>query len=1126
MNDLTNEISRLSPEKRRLLEKILQQQNIDLRKKTIFSQSRESNRFPLSYAQQRMWFLDQWQPGNPMYNNPAAVAVKGEIDVPAMQRTLDALAARHEILRTTFENEGGNPVQVIHAESSIVLEQLDFTSMTENDRQAALRRESHEEARAPFDLRTGPLLRTKLIHANRGEYVFLLTMHHIVSDAWTLTLFIKEFAEFYQAFTFGKQPNLPEPPIQYVDYAVWQRDYLKDSVLDQQLNYWRDVLAGADDPLNLPVDHPRPKAQTYSGDVLYFQIDATSTRALDAFSRQHDATPFMTLLAALDVLLYKYTGQEDIRIGTPIANRNRSEVELLLGVLINTLVMRGDLSGDPTFVELVKRAKLAALGAYGHQDIPFEILVEELKPERDMSRPPFFQTMFVMQNTPSQPLKMANVVLTPLPLHTPTAKFDLTFVLEPKGDVLDGQIVYNTDLFEKATIERLAGHLQNLLRQLPANADAKVSQISLLTEKEREELVFTRNAAVRQQAKFEGFIHQLVAVSARRAPDAQIFCGSTQTTYERMNIRANQIARLLIDNGVKPETVVGIHLPRTLDLLIALLAVLKAGGVCLPLDPEYPPERLSFMIDDSKAAVILSHSSISKLFSGKNAQVIELDGVETSLSQLLAEEPSVALDAENGAYIIYTSGSTGIPKGVLMPHAAFVQHCLGMQEFYQLSSRDRVLQFASTNFDASLEQIFPALLAGAELVMRDSTVWTPQEFFQIIQRHQLTVINLPTAYWNQFIAEWSKSFSTAEATVLRLIIIGGDLMTTDSLSLWENSSLRSARLLNAYGPTETAITSTIYAIPRSKQLVLDKGAVPIGSALLQRSLYILDRFGNPTPAGVPGELYIGGFALARGYLHRPDLTAEKFVPNPFYGGRLYRTGDLVRYNFRGDIEFLGRVDFQVKIRGYRIELGEIEAVLSRYPAMRHVIVTAFDDVSANKHLVAYYVHENNAAPDAKDLRAFLGERLPEHMIPSHFMMLESMPLSPSGKIDRRALPAPDQNRQASSVEYVSPRTETEKKIAEIVAAVLQIDRVGIFDNFFDLGGHSMLGTQVISRLREECHADISLRQLFENPTVEGINRAMAEAQVAALEGAELEAMLAELQELSEEELTQQLKTKV
>ncbi len=1119
MNDLYQDISKLSPEKRKLLEKILAQQNVDLKNKRILPQNREQNRFPLSYAQQRMWFLDQWEPGNPMYNNPAAVAIEGDVDVAAIEKALQALGQRHEVLRTVFENVDGHPVQVIQPESNISLKQLDLSHLSDADQQDALREQAITEAQAPFDLSTGPLLRTSLIRLADKKYVCLLTMHHIISDAWTLATFIKEFAELYEGFAARKPVELPNLPIQYVDYAVWQHDYLQGDVLDEQLSYWREKLDGADNPLDLPTDHKRPTVQTHNGDVFYFNINAELVDRLNAFCKQHDATQFMALLVVLDILLYRYTGQDDIVMGTPIANRNRSELEPLLGVFVNTLAMRSNLSGEPTFVELVKRVKKDALDAYAHQDIPFEMLVEELKPERDMSRPPFFQTMFVLQNTPSQMLELSDVTITRLEQHTPTAKFDLTFVFEP-NDGLDGQIVYNTDLFEKSTVERLVGHLLNILKDVLEHPTRKISQVNLLTQAERNELLVEKNRQAEDLYSGSSFVHQLFEERVTLSPNAQLTCGSQVWSYQQFNERANRIAHFLMASGVTPEAVVGVYLHRSLDLLAAILGIFKAGGVYLPLDPDYPGERLDYMIQDSQANIILTQSDLAQTSSSTQATFILLDEIENELQAQEAQNPIVHLDGDNPAYLIYTSGSTGNPKGVLITHGTFAQHCAGIQKEWQLTEADNVLQFASTNFDASLEQIFPTLLAGAHLVKRPNMVWTPEELVDTIQQHRLTVVNLPTAYWNQFAKVWQAHKN--QDSPIRLLIVGGDLMSTDSLAAWSHSSLQSARLLNAYGPTETCITSTIFDISKNSD-VIEEGAIPIGCALLQRSVYVLDRQGYPVPQGVPGELCIGGFAIARGYLNRADLTAERFVPNAFSGSgeRLYRTGDLVRYNQHGMLEFLGRVDQQVKIRGYRIELGEIEATLGRFPGMHKVIVTSFGDHSAEKFLVAYYVCEGDKE-SVTTLREYLSQRLPEYMIPSVFIKLDSFPLTPSGKIDRRALPVPDQLRPQVLTEYVAPRTETETRIAEIVASVLNIDQVGIYDSFFDLGGHSMLGTQVISRIREEFDVDLSLRALFERPTVEGITRAIAEEQASLVDEHDLSSMLEELEGLSDKEIQEML----
>ncbi|RQW04813.1 amino acid adenylation domain-containing protein [candidate division KSB1 bacterium] len=1118
MNDIFRDISKLSPEKRKLLEKILAEQNVDLKKTRILPQSREREHFPLSYAQQRMWFLDQLEPGNPMYNNPAAVSIKGIINIAAIEHVLTSLGQRHEVLRTVFESKNGVPVQRLQAESAIQLEQLDVSSLPLDERQKRLHQESVQISQAPFNLQTGPMMRALLIKMDTNDYVFLVTMHHIISDAWTLTVFIKEFAALYQSYTSGTSVVLPDLPIQYVDYACWQRDYLQGEVLQQQLGFWHEKLAGGDTALNVPIDHPRPKIQTHNGDVFYFTIRQDITKNLESLSKKYDVTLFMTLLGALALLLRRYSGQDDISIGTPIANRNRSELESLLGVFVNTLVMRTSLSGNPSFIDLVKRVKETALGAFAHQDIPFEMIVEELKPERDMSRPPYFQTMFVMQNAPAQQLVLPNVTIEPLQLHTPTAKFDLTFVLEPKNGGLDGQIVYNTDLFDSATIERMIGHIKTLFKEIGDHADQPISDIQYLTAHEKAVLLSAKNESARQPLHFEHSICYYLEHQVVRTPDATISCGSETLSYAAFNARANQLARQLLERGVQPDSIVGIYLERSIDLLVCMLAILKAGAAFLPLDPDYPPDRIEYMLADSKVSVVISHSKIATLIKTDSLSILFVDEHLEPNSDSDAQNISPTIHPQQSAYIIYTSGSTGAPKGVLITHAAFVQHCLGMQQFYQLTPQDRILQFASTNFDAALEQIFPTLLTGASLFMRDNTVWSPEELIRFIRDQQLTVINLPTAYWNQCVKIWAED-GLKESSV-RLVIIGGDLMSTDSLTPWQQSPLRQARLINAYGPTETTITATAFDIPVQWREEVDEGSIPIGQALLQRAVYILDAHGFPVPIGLPGELYIGGYTLARGYLNRPDLTAERFVPNPFYGAgeRLYRTGDLVRYNNRGHIEFLGRVDQQVKIRGYRIELGEIEAMLNQYPGMKNGIVISRQSGSAEKVLVAYYEFVGENEPSVTNLRDFLQTRLPDYMIPGAFMQLERMPMTPAGKINRRALPEPDQLRPHVETEYIAPRTATEKRLTEILAEVLKVEHVGVLDNFFELGGHSMLGTQIVSQLREEYQVELPLRVLFENPTAEGIARAIAEEQAAQVDEQELASMLSEVENLSEEEL--------
>lgn len=1122
MDDLLKSMSTLSPEKQKLVELLLKEKNINVAQNRIVPQSRQENSFPLSFAQQRMWFLDRLAPGNPMYNNPAAVSIKGRINVAAIEKSLNVMGQRHEVLRTVFNVRDGQPVQVIQEDARLRLNNVDYSNLGDSEKQDKLRRESIAEAQRPFDLSTGPLLRSTLIKMGQDEHIFLLTMHHIISDAWTLSLFIKEFAELYTSFSEGRETQLSELPIQYVDFACWQREYLKNEVLEEQLSYWARDLQGADKAMNLPIDHKRPKMQTFNGDVVYFQVSADVTKRLQNTSKQQDATLFMTLLAAINLLFYHYSGQEDIAIGTPIANRNRSEVEFLLGVFVNTLVMRNDLTGNPTFVELLKRVKKKALGAYAHQDIPFETLVEELKPERDMSRPPFFQVMFVMQNAPAQPLQLKDVLMTPLELHTPTAKYDITIVLEPVAGGLDGQVVYNTDLFEKETIERLVQHLDNVLSLAGSRPDKRLSEFSLLTSAEKQRLISEWGVSESKPKRTPKFISQLFEEQAALNPDSLIVCGQEKVAYRELNARANRMARLLAKKGVRAESVVAIYLERSIDLIVSMIAVFKAGGIMLPLDPDYPLDRINYMLNDSGAERIIISSKGASDLAEAGVALFDLDK-EASLSVEASDNLPVRIASENGAYIIYTSGSTGAPKGVVISHGAFAVHCRGMMDYYHLCAADRVLQFASTNFDASLEQIFPTLLAGADMFMRDKNVWTPQELARIIRDEKLTVVNLPTAYWNQFIQHLVEGENDDDSSV-RLLIVGGDLMRTDSLELWQKSPLRKTRLLNAYGPTETVITASLFEIAPDRGL--EDGAIPIGKPAPARRVYVLDKHGALAPVGVAGELCIGGDLLARGYLNRPELTAEKFIPDTFAGiagSRLYRTGDLVRFNYRGDLEFLGRVDDQVKIRGYRIELGEIEAALAQYDGMSECAVVVHEDENHAKRLVAYYVYQGDPAPGVSTLRVFLGARLPDYMIPLAFVSMDEMPLTPSGKIDRKALPVPEHLRPDVGADYVPPRTKTEERLVEIMSSVLRVDKVGIYDNFFDLGGHSMLGTQIIAQVQEEFQVELPLRALFENPTVAGMAVAIAEEQTAGQSEEDLEAMLSELENLSDEEVKKLLK---
>ncbi len=1120
MDNIIQKFSKLSPEKQKLMQLLLKEQNIDITEFRILPVSRNTNRFQLSYVQQRIWFLEQLEPGIPLYNNPAALMLKGKLNVAAMQRALLEMSRRHEVLRTTFASEKGKPVQIIHPELKLNLEQLDFSRQTPEQREKELKKIADKAARAPFNLKQGPLLRIQLVHLTDQEHVLLLNMHHIISDAWTLTVFMREVTQLYEAYSQSKNIKLPPLPIQYVDFASWQHDRLKSKVVKQQIEYWKKQLNGSASATELPADRPRPKYRTYSGDVDNFSIGKKVTKKLEKLCRENGVTLFMTLLGALDVILYRYTGGTDISVGTPIAGRNRTETEFLMGIFVNTLVMRVDLSDDPTCKELLRRVKTAALGAYSHQDIPFEMIVEELKPQRDLCRTPFFQTMFVLQNAPGLQFKLADIEIEPLELYTPTAKFDLTLVLEPSESGMNGQIIYNTHLFEKQTITRFIGHFKNILAEICDHIDQHVSKIDLLTDLEKKRLAEWSHPIADSRLETEKLLPDLFVEQVAQTPEQLIICNDASITYRELDERTNRLARFLIDRGIKAEKIVGLFMERSIDLLIGLIAVLKSGGVYLPLDPDFPQDRTAFMLQDAGASVILTTRKASKMLPENKAQLVCIDDEWEKIQEFNGDAVNVTLFPQNSAYIFYTSGTTGIPKGVLIPHEAIAQHSFGMKDIYQLTVDDRVLQFASTNFDASLEQIFPTLIAGSKLVMRGNQVWTPEELIDVIVQHKLTVVNLPTVYWTPFMQTWAKTMDAEQKQPVRLLIVGGGLLTTDSIGPWYDSSLGKARLLNAYGPTEATITSTIFDISASDHAHLDRGSVSIGRSILARSLYILDKKGNLVPVGIPGELVIGGFALARGYLNRPDITAEKFVPDPFAkvpGARVFRTGDLVRYQPDGNIQFLGRIDDQVKIRGYRVELEEVELNLRLFKGLVDVAVVAKSDNQNNKQLVAYYVPENGLHPTVNELRIFLMNNLPDYMIPSAFVQMDAFPMTQNGKVNRRALPAPNQFRALMATKYIAPRTEAEKKLANIVTQVLKIKQIGVFDNFFELGGHSLLGTQIISQLREEFQVDLPLKALFENPTIDGINRAITKELATGRGDLILEALLGKIDGISNAE---------
>ena len=1077
---------------------------------------------PLSFSQQRMWLLDQLEPDTPTYNISHALELSGTLDTEALKWSLGEIVSRHEALRTTFADVDGEPVQVISPTLDAKLPVEDLSGLLQAGREAEAERLALEEKRRPFDLESGPLFRSRLLRLGEEEHILLISMHHIVSDGWSMGVFWRELGALYGAFSRGEPSPLAELPIQYADYALWQRQWMQEEVIDEQLGYWRQQLAELP-ALELPTDHPRPAVQTHRGGRRSLTLSESLTRELKELSRQEGTTLFMVLLGALQVLLSRYSGQEDVAIGTPIAGRTRAETEELIGFFVNTLVMRTDLSGDPSFREVLSRVRETALGAYDHQDLPFEKLVEELQPERDLSRVPLSQVFFALQNMPQEDLKLPDLAVERQKIESGSVKFDLSFFLSEEEQGLNGRLVYNADIFDDTTIERMIGHLQTLLYGIVQDPDRRLSGLPLLDEAEQHLLLSEWSGTVTEYPR-DGRVHELFEEQAELFPDAvAVVFGEQQLTYRELDRRANQLAHHLRKLGVGPEKLVGICVERSLEMVVGLLGILKAGGAYVPLDPASPAARLEFVLGDTRAPVLLTQERLlARLPDEHGAEVVRLDADWPLIAREPGENLAPRATADNPAYVIYTSGSTGQPKGVMIEHRALSTYVEAATAAYDITSSDRVLQFASLSFDASVEEIFPALTRGATMVLRsERMVDSMQRFVQECEEHEISVLDLPTAFWHELVLAFETEGLELPPSV-RLVIIGGEKALAERVAQWHAAqSVTKARLINTYGPTEATVVATVCELtPGAGDELLSQGEVPIGRPLGNDLIYILDASMNPVPIGVPGELHVGGFGLARGYLNRPELTSERFVEDPFSdapGARLYKTGDIARWRGDGNVEFVGRVDEQVKIRGYRVELGEIVAVLAQHPALRGTTVVARSDASSVERLVAYVVaHDRQAEPTARELGDYLKERLPGYMVPSAFVTLDSLPLTSSGKVDRRALPAPDPSGFRTENIYVEPRTPVEEQLVEIWEEVLGLERVGTNDDFFELGGHSLLATRVVSRARGAFQVELPLRYLFETPTVAGL--ALSVTQMQAEEETDIEQMLAQLEQMQDPSL--------
>ncbi len=1060
---------------------------------------RDGGPLPLSFAQQRLWFIHQLDPRSPAYNMPSPLRLRGRLRPDVLERALAELVRRHESLRTVFASVGGEPLQVIRPAGPAVLPVVDLRGLAGERLQATVQRLAAEEVERPFDLARGPLVRVTLLRADEEEWALLFTVHHVVSDGWSMGVLVREMSQLYDAFSRGLPSPLPEPRLQYADYAVWQRGWLTGEALERQLAFWRERLAGAPPLLELPTDRPRPLVAGDRAAQRAFVLSAESSRALRALARREGATLFMTLLAVYQALLARWSGQDDVVAGSPVAGRGSLELEPLIGFFVNMLVIRTELAGRPGSRELVGRVREGVLGAHAHQDLPFERLVDELRVERSLDHAPLFQVLFALLGAGlgEDRLSLGDVEVYPLHAEESTAKFDLSLTLRDGGEALAGSMVYRADLFEGATIERMLGHFRALADAMAADPDRPVADIDILPPAERARVLEEWNDTERSYPA--GLrVHDLFAAQAARTPDAvAVSWRGEHTTYAELERRSARLANALRRRGVGPETRVGVCLSRTPELLVSLLGVLRAGGAYVPLDPAYPRERLGFMVEDAGIALVLTESGLAGRLPGGAAGLILRDAEPEAPSAGPEHVPESGVLPENLSHVIFTSGSTGRPNGVMIRHASVVVLLHWLREIVGDEERSSTLFSTSVNFDVSVAEIFGTLCWGGTLVMVDNAL-------------ELAVVKEPVVY--------ASMVPTAAAELLRM---GGIPASVKSVSLAGEALPASLaqglyalgtvdRVRNLYGPTEDTTYSTCALVPRGAD------PVTVGRPAARSRAYVLDAGLLPVPPGIAGELYLAGDGLARGYAGRPDLTAERFLPDPFGapGSRMYRAMDRVRWRTDGELEYFGRTDFQVKVRGFRIELGEIETALREHLSVHEAVVVAREDTPGEKRLVAYVVPAGEVS--ATTLRAHLAHRLPEHMIPTAMVVLETLPLTPSGKLDRRALPAPEWKSEA---EYVGPRTAVEEQICAIWAEVLGLQRVGVHDKFFELGGHSLMAVRIISRIRDATGVEVPLRVIFEAPTVAGLSAWVEENDpVTQLEDWEIDEEVSRIADLSEEEL--------
>lgn len=1054
--------------------------------------------FPLSFSQERLWFLDQLQPNSSAYNIPLSYRMRTALNVDALERSLTEIVRRHEALRTTFEVVNGKPAQIVHPPEAIRLNITELGQLEMQERETEARRLAAIEAQEPFCLDRGPLIRARLLRLAEQDHVLLLSMHHIVSDGWSINVLLKELQVLYEDHRRDQAPSLPALTIQYADFAIWQREWLQGEVLDEHLRYWREQLAGAPPVLEIPTARVRPPVRSYRGEVQSFVLNRELAEQLRRLAQQEGATLFMALLAGFQVLLARYTGQWDVVVGTPVANRNRAELEGLIGFFVNTLLLRTRMDDDPSFLEVLRRVKETTLSAYAHQDLPFERLVEELQPQRDLSRNPLFQVMFVFQNAATTQTAAETDSQSVPGIQVGTSKFDLTMFMGEAGNELTGSLEYDADLYDPERMRGMISHWRHLLEGIVAHPERRVSRLPLLTEGERHRVVVAWNSTGAAYNRMQ-CLHEMFEQQAARTPEQPALeCKGEVLSYRELNERSNRLAHALLSRGVGPEVRVGLSIGRTVEMPVAVLAVLKAGGTYVPLDPAYPEQRLNYMLTDARVSILLTEREV--------AETLGQHGWS-------AENPRGGVNSANLAYVIYTSGSTGHPKGVAITHRSAVCFLTWSRRFFPREALRCVLASTSLCFDLAVFELFAPLSTGGQVVLVNDALALAESSQRSGDEPAITLLNtVPSAM--QTLLDVN-----AVPGSVQVVNLAGEALQRDLVDhIYADTGIQ--HVYNLYGPTEDTTYSTVGHQRR------DATTVDIGRPISNTTVYLLDPNMEPVPIGLPGELYLSGEGLARGYLNQPELTASAFVPNPYSqspGTRMYRTGDLARYGANGRLYFLGRKDHQIKLRGFRIELGEVETVLTSHPEVWEAVVMLRADNFGDHYLAAYVVMREVGTAE---LRAFLRERLPEYMVPASFVQMSELPRTENGKIDRAALPLHD-GTASSDAAFELPRTATEKRLADLWSELLSNPMIGVHDNFFSLGGHSLVATRMVSKLRSMFQIDIALRSVFECPTIAELAReiethldvttqepipraASSNSEIERLSDAEIDAMLEEL----------------